>query len=744
MRTKADYRYGYLDEAQNDRPFQWHFGKLFLAVLFLIGAWLFLNQELLFGGNWMSETYDNVDWRTNEGNLQTYGAWDLEAHVWKSLFVMEHWPNVMWNPYWYLGMPLFKYYQPGFYLVHIGAIKAFGLHPAYAANMIVIFGHLAAILVTFLLCLRISRRYALSALCASFLLANTFLSLRSYGWEPITVVFLWLYPLGLLVFLRQPLRPFRFWMVATLTLSYLMHPLIWFSLCMTMGIYLFALSIAASHRHDNVGEYHVLTQYFILVVCSLLLGAIQSVPQFSYQQVTSGAHMGVKYLPFYHVPNNVITLQDFFFDYTNLKGPGPIVMLAFLFLICFAGVRLYDRYRSKLRGIQRKETVFHPMLRGFALTVFIMVCFYYMEAYNIFPMNFIRSVQYHRIIPEFIIASACLIAATATLVATRRARVFYYGTLASFVLGGMLVIYGVQAHWQTVDDIETKPEFIYENIPGRISMTYTEQSLSVRSSFTEHPQVYGYYEQGITNSYADELFSVSSGFHNESVSILYLRAADVSRLYVNREAGIRNEITQTRLNGTLPYTEQNYRYAYYSIPIADPEFAQAVPGDEADFVQSLNPNCREIFKEVYCGSVGEEFVSKDMEEQEYLTAYVNMLENPYEAEADYIMLNPDNYEIPVYNATEDTAIVVKMTKDPSWQATLAGQELEIQEIGPDFMLIRPRTAGDYTINLKYKIPQEYLIGAVISGITFITLCVYFLVRRNKPARVFAFPEGNMK
>jgi hypothetical protein len=740
---KADYRYGYLDDS-HDEQFKWRLGPLLIAILFLVGMWFFLNHQFIFGSNWMSETYDNVDWRTNEGNLQTYGAWDLEAHVWKSVFIMEHWPNVMWNPYWYLGMPLFKYYQPGFYIFHIGAIKLFGLHPAYAANMIIIGGHLAAVIATFFLCLRISRRYLVSALCAFFLLANTFLSLRSYGWEPITVVFLWLYPLGLLVFLRQPLRPFRFWMVITLTIAYLMHPLIWFSLCMTMGIYLFALSIAASHRNDTVGEHHVLTQYFVLVVCSLLLGAIQSVPQFSYQQVTSGAHMGVKYLPFYHVPNNVITLKDFFFDYNNLKGPGPIVMLAFLFLIIFVIAKARERYEGKKRGVQRKETIFHPLLRGFALTVFVMVMFYYMEAYNIFPMNFIRSVQYHRIIPEFIIASACLIAATSTLVMSRRAKVFYYGTLISFVIGGFLVIYGVQTHWATVEKIEEKPEFIYEDIPGRISMTYTEQSLSVRSSFTEHPQVYGYYEQGITNSYADELFSVSSGFHNESVSTLYLRAADVSRLYVNREAGIRNEITETRLNGTLPWTEQNARYAYYSIPIADPEFAQAVPEDEADFVLSIRPGCREIFKEVYCGSVGEEFVSKDEAEQKYLLAYVNMLENAYEPEADFRMIDPDHYEIDVHNATEDTAIVIKMTKDESWQAKLAGQELEIEEIGPDFMLVRPNTEGDYTVTLTFRTPKEYLIGAIISGTTFIGLCIYFLIRRSKPAKPFAFPEGNMR
>lgn len=741
MRRSPDYRYGYLDNGQSDRPFKWRVGPLFLALLFLVGAWLFLTAKILTGSHWLSATYDNVDWRTNEGNLQTYGAWDLEAHVWKSQFIVENFPNVMWNPYWYLGMPLLKYYQAGFYGVHIAVWKLFDLHPAHAANMIIIFGHLLAVLATFLLCLRISRRYFVSAMCAFFLLANTFISLRSYGWEPITVVFLALYPIGLLVFLRQPLRPFRFWMVITLTIAYLMHPLIWFSLCMTMGIYLFALSIGASHRKKaGIGQHHVLTQYTVLVVCSLLLGGIQSVPQFTYTQATSGAHMGVKYLPFYHVPSNVITPQDFFLDYNNLKGPGPIIMLAFLFVIVFGGARLYERRKARERGARRDESVFHPMLRGFMLTVLVMVLFYFMEAYNIFPMNFIRSVQYHRIIPEFIIAAGALIAATSVYVVSRKAKIFYYGTLISFVIGGFFVIWTVQNHWQTAPEISDKPEFITEEIPGRISMTYTEQSLSVRSSFTKHPQVYGYYEQGVTNSYADELFSVSSGYHNESVTTLYLRAADVSRLYVNREAGVRNEITQTRFNGTLPYTEQNYRYAYYSIPIRDASFAQAVPAEEVDYVLSLKPDCREIFKEVYCGSVGEEFVSRDEAEQAYLQAYVNMLENPYGAKAAFTMIDPDHYRIDVSNATADTAVVIKMTKDKSWVATVDGRELGIEEIGPDFMVVRPGIAGSYTIGLEYMIPREHIIGLGLSGITLLGLIVYFLWR---PSKRFTFPEGNM-
>jgi|GEM_PF-2674811 len=778
VKMERDYRYGYLDDSLNNRPFRWRPIFLILAIIFLVVCWLFLTQKILFGDSWLSATYDNIDWRTNEGNLQTYGAWDLEAHIWKSEFIMENWPNVMWNPYWYLGMPLFKYYQPGFYAAHIAVIQVFGVDSARAANLLIIFGHLAAVLLTFLLCLRISRRYFVASLVAFFLLANSFMSLRSYGWEPITVVFLALYPLGLLVFLREPLRPFRFWMAISLAAAYIMHPLIWFSLCMTIGLYLFTIAISASKGEktpaNGIAKHKIFTQYTFLVLSSLLLGGFQAVNQFSYNQVTSGAHMGIKYLPLYHVTFNIITLKEFLFDYNNLKGPGPIIGLALLFLIVFVTIDIFRR-RKERKSISHesrqsnKQEVRHnttlasnspadtsptfppriSLLRntfiyGFAFILFIMILFYYFEYFNFFPMNLLRSIQYHRIIPEFIIAAACLIAALSTQLRSKRIKVFYYLSLISFVIGGLVIIYTIQLHWETAPSINEKPEFINEKIPGRISMPYTEQSLSVRNSFTRQPQIYGYYEQGITNPYTDEMFSVSSGFHNANLTILYLRSADVSRLYINREAGVRNIALQQLLNGTLPFTEGNERYAYFSIPIGNPSFAQAVPTGETEYVASLEPQCRVLFHQEYCGSEGEEFVSKDYSEARYLQAYVNMLENHYEnynASAEFTMIDPDHYRIDVENSTVDTAVVIKMTNDRSWDARIGTDKLVISDVGPGFMIVHPQRSGKYTIALTYKTPIEYIIGMALTVMTFIGLCVYFIKR---PAFNFDFPQGDME
>src|SRR3989344_9130357 len=266
----SDLRFGYNDpeqvrklSAKGVRNLPW----IVLALVMLVLVWGWLDYALLMGDDWISPTYDHEDWRTNEGGLHTFGAWDIETHVWKTMFLMENFPNADWNPYWYLGMPLMKYYPIGFFPVHALVTMVMGVSAARAALLLVMFGHLAAAMLTFAVCYKVSRRAGVAGFSAVFVLANTFISLRSYGWEPIPVVFLFLYPLGLLLYLREPLRPFRFWLVLVLGVSYISHPLLWFSLCMTMGIYLFSVAIR-NNVEKNALPSHYLLQLFGVVICS--------------------------------------------------------------------------------------------------------------------------------------------------------------------------------------------------------------------------------------------------------------------------------------------------------------------------------------------------------------------------------------------------------------------------------------------------------------------------------------------
>ncbi|MDO8508207.1 MAG: hypothetical protein Q7S27_00820 [Nanoarchaeota archaeon] len=709
--------------------------SLILAIIFIVFVWFILNYKLLLGDSWISPTYDNPDWRTNEGNLRTYGAWDFETHIWKTEYILNNFPHFNWNPYWYLGMPLIKYYQSGFYIMNILVMFLTGFNAAKAGLFLVMFGHLIAVLLTFLLCYKVSKKIFVSAFCSIFLLANTFITLRSYGWEPISVVFIFLYPLGLLVFLKDPLKPFRFSIMLVLAISYLCHPLIFFSLAMSYGLYLFSVAIRHG-KESRVSQYgHYIAKYFAVVFCSLLISAVQFFPQLSYIQKSSGAHMGVSYIPFYHIPYNIITLTDFLFDAGNLKGPGLVIMVA-LFLVIVFGI--YD-LKNKNKRLIKNEVV-----AGFILIVTVMVLFYYMERYNIFPMNFFRSIQYHRIIPEFIIAACVLIASLSNVMNEKNEKIFYYSVLIIFVLASSIVIYDVQAHWQTTEDISGQPEFIYDEFDGRISFPYTDQSLAVRSSFQEIPQVYGYYEQGITNSYSDELFSVSSGFHEKETTILYLKAANVARLYINTEEGDPDKIMMKKLDELEFNHTKGERYGYFTIPLEDHSMAEVVDASSTAKLKLLEPGCRIIFKEKYCNSEREEFVSLDHDERRYLEEYIKILEQSNEADVKFEMINPDEYNINLENAKVNSEVVVKMTYDSDFKAKINGEEIEIEKIGPEFMLLKPKKEGKYTIVLRYGISKVIIIGAIVSIISFIAFVLLFIFKPKFRKTRFEFSKGDMK
>lgn len=386
----------------------------------------------------------------------------------------------------------------------------------------------------------------------------------------------------------------------------------------------------------------------------------------------------------------------------------------------------------------------NPLVRGLSTVLFFMVLFYYFERYNIFPMNFLRSIQYHRIIPEFIITAAALIAALSTLATSRLHKIVYYSLLGVFLIVSFIGIYNIQTQWQTTPQISNSQEFIDNNFTGRISFPYTDQSLSVRSSFNNISEVYGYYEQGITNSYADELFSVSSGYQNYENTLLYLKVANVERLYINMEEGERDVIMKNLLSSLKLVHENNSRYGYFEIPLANPSYAQAISSDQTNSIKILEPGCRIMFKQEYCGSVKEEFVASDSEEIRYLQEYVSALESKANTNISFYMVNPEKYKITLTNASDDTKVVIKMTYDSDFKAYVGNKRIKIEKIGPDFMLLSPTQSGNYEISLSYSPSYSIVyIGGIISIISFISLVIFFSIRHKLNKKSNNFKVGDL-
>lgn len=225
--------------------------------------------------------------------------------------------------------------------------------------------------------------------------------------------------------------------------------------------------------------------------------------------------------------------------------------------------------------------------------------------------------------------------------------------------------------------------------------------------------------------------------------LLYLQAANVDRLYVNTEEGLRGRIVMERMNITFPLVQNGSRYAYFEIPVANPSFSQAVSAKRASKVRELEPNCRVMFRERYCGSAREEFVTTDIEEVRYLAAYVSLLEEPYSANASILMINPEQYEIRVDNASSDTAVVVKMTYDKNFVATVDGKSVPIEPFGPYFMLIKPGLQGSYSVRLDYGLSVARIAGIVVSALTATGLVMFNVVRAFRPLRMLKFKEGDL-
>jgi hypothetical protein len=159
-------------------------------------------------------------------------------------------------------------------------------------------------------------------------------------------------------------------------------------------------------------------------------------------------------------------------------------------------------------------------------------------------------------------------------------------------------------------------------------------------------------------------------------------------------------------------------------------------------VQKLEPGCRIMFQQMYCGSNKEEFVSTDTKEIKYLTAYVNLTDSDYNAKANFVMIDPNHYDISVNNAQDTTAVIVKMTHDADFTAYVNGKKVAITSIGPDFMLIAPRITGNYTIKLVYHNGLLVNFGFIISGLTLIVISIYFITKNSRNKRRFKEKSKN--
>lgn len=258
---------------------------------------------------------------------------------------------------------------------------------------------------------------------------------------------------------------------------------------------------------------------------------------------------------------------------------------------------------------------------------------------------------------------------------------------------------------QPTTDLNNVPEY---RVATWLSEHVTDESVFATGTvgfwlnvFSNVRQIRGGSDQGATNAWwADVSYQILTG-SDPQISILLAQAWNVKYIVV------------TFPNASTPYHDYHYpmkfvnvlplRYYFdgngvYEVPLQRPALIEAVTAEGA-----LSPT-----------------PIHDALERAGLSRYVNLTQNSSNdsgTQVTYTNTNPDTYQISVSHASQDTAILVKMTYEPEWRAVSNGRELQISPIGLDFMIIYPQTQGNYSLDLHFNRSLGEIIGLIVTIIT---------------------------
>ena len=126
-------------------------------------------------------------------------------------------------------------------------------------------------------------------------------------------------------------------------------------------------------------------------------------------------------------------------------------------------------------------------------------------------------------------------------------------------------------------------------------------------------------------------------------------------------------------------------------------------------------------------------------DKEGLLSFLEATREPLGVQVEYTYAyrqNPDLAVVKVKNANQKTGILFKSTYDSGWRARLVQttnskqQRVEIIKTGPDLMLVKPKVAGDYTLELSYHRPLVEYLGYGTTLATLIIIAFLIIKKGN--------------
>jgi hypothetical protein len=182
-----------------------------------------------------------------------------------------------------------------------------------------------------------------------------------------------------------------------------------------------------------------------------------------------------------------------------------------------------------------------------------------------------------------------------------------------------------------------------------------------------------------------------------TISILWAQALNVKYIVVafpNASTAYHDFAYPDKFMGVLPLQFYYEGFGVYEVPLRQGALVQCV---SADASKVLNP-------------------IHDVLDIQGISSYVALTDSACgkQAHISYTRINADQIRIVASNATQETAILVKMTYDEGWRAEVNGHTLPLTILGPGFMIAYPQLNGNYQITLHFESPQGQVLGLWVS------------------------------
>lgn len=652
-----------------------------VAVLFLATA---LTIFPLFTG----------DFTKNWGSIEA-------AYISDSIFISRNYPNMGWYPYWYGGLPFHLSYPPLF-IYSVSLLHAFsGLSISHSYRILTAVAYSAAPAALYLIA-----KFLTKHTLPSFFAGLTYSFVPTFLPDPAPS------HIGALTVFGEGPHIFGLalaFFALLLLLRYMAKPT--WTRCLTTSI------LIASVALTNLVAFYALA---LLMVVAMLTEAIykndSAVLAFLLSGLIALGLIAFQYdLEFIRYSAQVSVATSGGVRYSVLLLLAPVFMVIFL--------RRYLN-RPLIARANSRAWVF------VSLWIIILGLIVIGRVWFRLPQLAPQPIRY---VPEFDAGISLLLGLILTKVdkvsfnARVTPQVGFPSPRRAWVLGAFLVLLSVNLVFLLPLSLnETAPSVFISNVPevriaNWLAMHVTDESVFATGSvafwlnvFSNVRQLRGGSDQGATNTWwADVSYQILTGA-DPGTSVLWAQAWNIKYIvvtYPNASNGNLDYTYPHKFDNLLPLRYYFEGQGIYEIPLTRSALVQTISAESAE---SLTPitNALDI---------------RDLAAYDYLTQ-VNPNSN---ATATYTYPNPDLMEVSVRGATFDTAILVKVTFDSRWAAEVNGGRVEVSRIGPDLMLVSPRTDGDYHLTLSLQHSDGETIG-FYGTITTVILLIAISVNRFYP------------